>query len=64
MEYCRYDICEAYYLYLSEYHSGQWSKDYKRLSKMNKYFKPSINLCYENLTDLGRAVYDNLVKER
>ena len=37
----RYLICAAYYLVASRYHSGQWSKGYRKLSQaVNLGFSP------------------------
>ena len=59
----RMDICEAWYLALSESHGGQWSEDYRRLSAMLSYFKPSPTLRVESLSDNGRVIYDNAVEK-
>ena len=61
MYFDRFDICEAYYLFFSHYHEGQWSKKYARLSKMLGYFKPAPMLRYDSLTDNGKVIYDNLI---
>lgn len=37
----RFHIVEVYYWYLSRNHGGQRSKEYKRLSKLLGYYKPS-----------------------
>ena len=60
MEFNRFDIVEAHYLFLTQYHEGQWSKKYSRLSKITKYFKPAYSGI--NLTDNGLEIYNNLVK--
>jgi hypothetical protein len=60
MIYDRFDIVEAYYAYLVDYHLGQYSKEYIRLCKIRKYFKPNFNLHYDSLTKNGRLIYDNL----
>lgn len=56
----RFDIAEAYYLALSHCHSGQYSTEYARLCKMQQYFKPSILLDCESLSENGKAIYDNV----
>ena len=56
----RFDITEAYYLALSHCHNGQWSPEYARLCKMQKYFKPSISLRYDTLTENGKTIYNNV----
>lgn len=32
----RFEICAAYYLVASRYHSGQWSKGYRKLSQADR----------------------------
>ena len=61
MEFNRFDIAEAWYLALSHCHDGQWSKEYKRLSRMSSYFTPSPLLSVERLNDNARAIYANAV---
>ena len=57
----RFDICEAYYLYFCDWHNGQWSEEYKRLCKMQKYFKPSPLLrTAKDLTENGYEIYTAL----
>lgn len=56
----RFDICEAWYLYLSHWHGGQGSREYARLSRMFRYFQPRQNLSVATLTDNGRAIYRRL----
>jgi hypothetical protein len=60
MYFDRFDIAEAYYLAFNHCHSGQWSNEYARLCKMQQYFKPSILLSYESLTENGKVIYDNV----
>lgn len=55
----RFDIAEAYYLALAHCHGGQGSREYARLSKLSRVFKPSPMLDVDNLTENGRAIYDN-----
>lgn len=59
MYFDRFDICEAYFLALSHCHGGQWSKEYFRLCKLMKYFKPSPMLSVESLSDNGREIYES-----
>jgi hypothetical protein len=61
MYFNRFDICEAWYLALSECHDGQWSENYKRLCNMIRYFKPSPILSVDSLTENGRAIYDDAI---
>ncbi len=57
----RFDVAEAYYLFLSEYHEGQNSEKYRRLCKLTESFKPRPSLSYESLEENGQAIYNNLV---
>lgn len=59
----RFDIVEAWYLALSHCHSGQWSEEYKRLCRMQRYFKPGQCLCVENLGINSKEIYDNTYKK-
>ena len=54
MYFDKFDICEAWYLALSECHSGQFSEEYKRLVNMEAYFKPSPILSVDRLSENGR----------
>src|SRR5262245_24460169 len=36
----RYLICDSYYWWLAEHHSGQGSREYARLSKRSGYYTP------------------------
>ena len=65
MYFDRFDICEAYYLFFSRYHDGQWSEKYKRLCKLTRpgFFKPSLTLKFKSLSDNGKAIYNNLVRK-
>jgi hypothetical protein len=59
MYFDRFDICEAYFLALSHCHGGQWSKEYARLCKLMRYFKPSPTLSVEDLNENAREIYEN-----
>lgn len=64
MYFDRFDICEAYYLFGSDYHSGQFSKEYAYIGRaLNLGFKPGASLRYESLSENGKEIYDNLVKK-
>jgi hypothetical protein len=39
----RFAICQGYYWYFTHYHSGMWSNEYKRLCKMQQYYKPAVS---------------------
>jgi hypothetical protein len=58
MYFDRFDIAEAYYLALSHCHGGQWSREYARLCKLLRKFKPSPLLDVDTLTENGREIYE------
>lgn len=59
MYFDRFDICEAYYLALSHCHGGQWSREYERLCRLSRYFKPSPLLSVDSLSDNAREIYES-----
>ena len=62
MYFNRFDIVLAYYFYFRDYHGGQKSTEYKRLTKIKSYLK--CNHCWDicDLNENAKAIYDNLVK--
>lgn len=65
MYFDRFDICEAYYMFASLYHGGQWSEEYRifgRLHKIKFRERPSISV--ETLTENGREIFDALVARK
>jgi len=58
MYFDRFDIAEAWYLALSECHGGQWSREYARLCKLSRSFKPSPMLSVDRLNENAREIYD------
>ena len=63
MYFDRFDICEAYYVYATGYHSGQNSPEYAvfgRLARMG--FSPKANLSEGNLSENGWAILGALVR--
>ena len=64
MYFDRYDILEAYYLFGSLYHGGQFTKEYAYMGRaLNCGFKPGPLLCIKSLTDNGRDIFCKLVGE-
>lgn len=59
----RYAIVEGFYWYFVDYHSGKWSVGYRRLCKMQRYFKPSP-IGHGPQTFLGKEVYKELVERK
>ena len=68
MNFNRFDIVEAYYVYFVNFHNGQNSVEYKRLNKMLTYFTPRKSLrddpCMNQLEDTGKQIYSDLLFNR
>ena len=65
MYFDRFDICEGYWCYASDYHEGQWSKIYEIFARLNYCeFNPRMDLCTETLTENGQLIYQNLVDKK
>ncbi len=64
MQFNRFDILSAYYLYSIDYHGGQFTKEYAYAWRAIKAgFKPSLLFDYSRLTDNGREIYSSLVSK-
>ena len=62
MYYDKLDIIEAHYWFCADYHEGQWSQKYARLSRIGQYYTPGpMHKGYETLSDNGKYIYDELV---
>lgn len=62
MQFDRFDICEAYYLFATHYHGGQFSKEYQIFGRLARFaFQPSHSLSVETLSENGREIYRALV---
>jgi len=62
MYFDRFDIVAAYYFYFINYHTGQWSEEYKRLSKILRYFKPCP--AWHDISDVSEnamEIYNSIV---
>jgi hypothetical protein len=59
----RFAIVEAYYCFFMDYHGGQDSREYERMSKMGRYFHPRPNLSYDTLEEDAREIYDRLAAQ-
>lgn len=58
----RFDIAEAWYVYLVQYNEGQASDKYARLSKLLSSFSPRPSLSsWEDLTGEGQEVYAAII---
>lgn len=57
----RFDICEAYYIYLASHHEGMGSHKYVRLCRLLEYFTPRCGLTdVFDLTENGFAIYQTI----
>ena len=63
MYFDRLDVAEAWHCWLSLNHGGQWSREYARLSKLTRSFRPRPTLSVDTLTDNGRAIFDNIAAQ-
>lgn len=54
LDYDRVDIIQAYYWYYTNYHTGIMSKEYAKLCKMQRYYKPGR---FENMPTTFAAAY-------
>lgn len=65
MYFDRFDICEAWDCFSALYHGGQgsrlYSKRFQLAVRIGFNARPSLDLNPENLTENGKAIYDNLV---
>jgi hypothetical protein len=58
MEFNRFDILEAYYVFGTNFHRGQSSKEYAYMGRcLACGFKPKPGLNVNTLTENGRAIY-------
>jgi hypothetical protein len=64
VEWNRFDICEAWYLALCEWHAGMGSPEYRRMCKLTRagMFRPAPNLSPETLSENGQEIYRELTK--
>lgn len=57
----RWDIIEAHYAFYTDWHSGQSSREYRRLCRIRQYWRPGkFWQGYAALTDNGEQIYDDL----
>jgi hypothetical protein len=58
----RSDICEAYWVYAANYHTGQFSPEYAVFGRLDRMeFKPGLNLSEATLSENGSEIYMRLV---
>ena len=64
MYFDRFDICEAYYVYATLYHAGQFSSEYEifgRLDRIGFDARPSLS-DRAGLTENGQSIFDMLTE--
>jgi len=60
----RFDICDAYYLFASHWHSGQFSETYRIFGRLHAIrYKPGMLLQLETAEPEVKAIYGSLVKK-
>jgi hypothetical protein len=60
----RFDICDAYYLFASEWHRGQNSTEYAIFGRLHKLrYRPSPLLTKKSLTENARAILARLIRK-
>tara|TARA_R100000655_G_scaffold29676_1_gene60015 strand:- start:238 stop:456 length:219 start_codon:yes stop_codon:yes gene_type:complete len=66
MYFDRFDIYKAYHLWFTDFYGGALDPNYIRRCRMESKFHFSPSLChsYENLTENGKSIYDQLEKEQ
>ena len=58
-----FDFFDAHYLFASDYHEGQDSDLYTVFAQLRKLgYEPGMMLCYSNLSEKSKAIYDKLEK--
>ena len=65
MYFDRFDIYEAYHLWFTQFYSG-FDSNYCRRCRMESKFQFSPSLCqsYENLSENGQYIFDQLEEEQ
>lgn len=62
MYFDRFDIVEAYWLWMLDFYNGVMCPNYARCCRLQTKFrfKPSPMLTYETLSENGKLIYDQL----
>lgn len=58
----RWAIVEGWYWWLADHHGGQSSREYQRLSKISRYYRPGI-LSHGPGDEESQEVYDRLCEK-
>lgn len=62
--YARFDLYGALWLFCSEYHSGQWSRGYRILSRLSQVYTPGMGLQAGRFeSEEQEAIYEHLVEK-
>ena len=66
MYFDRFDIYEAYHLWFTDFYAGALDPNYARRCRMESKFQfyPSLCHSYENLTENGQYIYDQLEEQK
>lgn len=63
MYFDRFDVCEAYCLFASDWHRGQNSPEYRILGRLHALgFRPSPILSKRSLSENGRSILAGLIR--
>jgi hypothetical protein len=61
MYFDKFDIVEAHYWFCADYHSGQRSILYERLSRIGEYYSPSpLHRGFDCLSENAKEIYKQL----
>ena len=59
----RFDVCEAWYLFASAWHEGQFSDTYAIFGRLDRLgFRPSPMLSTHSLSPNGRLILATLIR--
>jgi len=65
MYFDKFDICEAYWMYASLHHEGQWSDIYRIFGRLHRIgFQPSPFISEDSLTENGKEILNGLIERK
>jgi hypothetical protein len=64
MYFSRFDVAEAYYRFMSEYHGGQGSKEYAMSGTFRRLGFDPKGAWVEHMSENAMAIYDELVRTK
>lgn len=65
MYFDRFDILAAYYLFGSDYHTGQFSKEYSYIGRaLDCGFKPGPTFDVFHLSENAKEIYNSLIEKQ